>query len=181
MAEIREMIAAVAVARQRVIADVVGIAEDRAIWQPATGEWSIAQVVEHLTLAEQGGVLSIWREAEGVRTDNPTWQGESVHRGRSIEEIIAMTWRKREDVPASAAPRMNGPLAYWIASFAACQTVLEALGQTLDGLDLEAVVVPHVISGPLDARQRLGFLRWHMDHHRPQIAEIIRLPGTRPG
>lgn len=78
-------------------------------------------------------------------------------------------------------PQTNGPLAYWVASLAACQPVLNALEQKLDGLDLEAVVAPHFLSGPLDARQRLEFLRWHMDHHRQQIGEILRLRSSSVG
>jgi hypothetical protein len=123
----------------------------------------------------------MWQAADGIRNNAPIWQGEAMHRGRSIEEIIAATWREREDAPPNATPQTNGPLAYWVASLAACQPVLNALGQALDGLDLEAVVAPHFISGPLDARQRMEFLRWHMDHHRSQIAEIIHLQASSLG
>ena len=175
MAETHELIADVAAARQRVTAAVEGLTEAQAIWKPAANEWSVAQVIEHLVLAEHGGIIRIWQAADGIRRGEPIWHGDAVHRGSSIEEIIATTWREREDAPANAIPHTNGPLAYWVASFAACQPVLDALGQALGGLDLSAIVAPHVISGPLDARQRLEFLRWHMDHHRRQIAEIMAL------
>jgi DinB superfamily len=173
MEETDDLIAEVAAARQRVIAAISDFTEEQATWKPAADAWSVAQVVEHLVLAEHGGIIRIWQAADALRRGAPIWQGEAVHRGRPIEAIIATTWREREDAPANAMPQTNGPLAYWIASFAACQPVLDALGRTLDGLDLSAVIAPHVISGPLDACQRLEFLRWHMDHHRQQIAEII--------
>jgi hypothetical protein len=179
MAEIPGLVAEVAAARRRVVAAVDGLTAASATWKPTDGEWSVAQIVEHLTLAEHGGIVRIWQAAEGVRDGRPIWQGEAVHHGRSIEEIIAATWRDREDAPGNAIPQTNGPLGYWVASFAACQPVLEALGTMLDGIDLSAVVAPHVISGPLDARQRLEFLRWHIDHHRQQIADVIRLWETR--
>jgi hypothetical protein len=66
-----------------------------------------------------------------------------------------------------------GPLAYWVASLAACAPVVIALGQAPTPFDLEVVIAPHFLSGPLDARQRFEFLRWHMDHHRQQITEIM--------
>jgi hypothetical protein len=66
-----------------------------------------------------------------------------------------------------------GPLAYWVASLAACAPVVIALGQALTPFDLEVVIAPHFLSGPLDARQRFEFLRWHMDHHRQQITDIM--------
>jgi hypothetical protein len=171
--ELADLTADVAAARQRVIAAVAGISEEQAVWQPAPDAWSVAQVVEHLTLAEHGGIIRMWQAADGVRNGRPIWDGDAVHRGKPIETIIAETWREREDAPGNAIPQGNGPLAYWVAAFAACQPVLDALGQTLNGLDLERVVAPHVVSGPLDVRQRYEFLRWHMDHHRQQIAEIM--------
>jgi hypothetical protein len=172
MTDVAELIAEVAAARRRVIADVAGLSEAEATWKPAPDAWSVAQIVEHLTHAEHGGIIRIWQAADGVRSGRPVWQGEPVHRGQSIETIIAATWREREDAPANAIPFANGPLPYWVAAFAACQPVLDALGQVLEGLDLEAIVAPHVISGPLDARQRFAFLRWHMEHHRRQIADV---------
>jgi uncharacterized damage-inducible protein DinB len=171
--DVADLIAAVVTARQRVVADVSGLSDEEAEWKPAADAWSVAQVIEHLTLAEHGGIIRMWQAAEGVRIGQPIWQGDALHRGQPIEAIIAATWREREDAPSNAIPQTNGPLAYWLAAFAACQPVLDALGRTLDGLDLETVVAPHVISGPLDARQRLEFLRWHMDHHRRQIADIL--------
>ncbi len=55
--------------------------------------------------------------------------------------------------------------------------MLERLPAVLAGLDLHAVVYPHVLSSPLDARQRLESLRWHLDHHLQQIEDIKAAPG----
>lgn len=172
-AEIDGLLADVAAARQRVMADVAAITEEQATWQPAPEEWSVAQVVEHLVLAEHSGIIRMWQAVVGLQRGQPVWQGEPVHRGKSIEQNIAETWREREAAPPNATPQTNGPLAYWVASLAACEPVLVALGRVLAPFDLEAVIAPHFLSGPLDARQRFEFLRWHMDHHRQQIAEII--------
>jgi hypothetical protein len=171
--EIDALIADVAAARQRVMEAVAGITEERATWQPAPEEWSVAQVVEHLVLAEHSGIVRIWQAVVGLECGRPVWRGEPVHRGKSIEQNIAETWREREAAPPNATPQTNGPLAYWVAALAACEPVLVALGRALVPLDLEAVIAPHFLSGPLDARQRFEFLRWHMDHHRAQIADIM--------
>lgn len=171
--EIDDLIADVAAARRRVMEDVAGVTEEQATWQPAPEEWSVAQVVEHLVLAEHSGLIRMWQAAVGLQRGQPVWQGEPVHRGKSIEANIAETWREREDAPPNATPQANGPLAYWVASLAACEPVVLALGRVLAPFDLEAVIAPHFLSGPLDARQRFEFLRWHMDHHRRQIADIM--------
>ena len=183
------LIADVAAARRRVIGAVAGITVAQEAFRPLLEAWSIAQVVEHLVLAEQSGINPIWRAAEGVRRGRPVWRGDAVHRGAPIEAVIARTWELTEPgpltwktaaaVPESAVPRTGGPLAYWAARLEATQPVLERLPAVLAGLDLEAVVYPHALSGPLDARQRLEFLRWHLDHHLQQIEETRAAPGFR--
>ena len=184
------LIADVAAARQRLIGAVVGITAAQETFRPGPEEWSIPQVVEHLVLATQGGINLIWQAAEGVRRGRPVWRGDAIHRGLPIEELIARTWELTEPgprtwktaakVPESAMPRTGGPLAYWVACLEATQPVLERLPAVLAGLDLRAVVYPHVLSGPLDARQRLEFLRWHLDHHLQQIEDIKAAPGFPP-
>ena len=177
MAGVPGLIADVAAARRRVLDAVAGLTDDQETFHPAPGEWSAAQVVEHLVLAEQAGIQRVWLAAEGVRRGRPVWRGAPVHRGLPIEEVIARTWREREQAPPNATPQTDGPLAYWATCLEGCQPVLERLGAALDGLDLAEVIFPHFLSGPLDARQRLEFLRWHLDHHRRQIEGIKATPG----
>lgn len=105
------------------------------------------------------------------------WQGETVHRDLPIEELIARTWKPKEVAPPNATPQLGGPLAYWVACLRACQPVLESLGNALHGLDLSLVIFPHFLSGPLDARQRLEFLRFNLDRHRRQIEALMTEPG----
>ena len=59
--------------------------------------------------------------------------------------------------------------------------MLARLAHELETLDLESVVYPHVVSGPLDGRQRLEFLRFHLDLHRAQIEGVKRLMGADRG
>lgn len=143
----------------------------------AGASWSIAEVTEHLVHAEHGGVLCIWKAAAAERTGEPIWSEASVNQGLSIEEVVARTWRPRETAPEGAAPRMGGPLGYWIAALSNAQSLLPPLTAVLDGLDGSTVIFPHPISGPLDVRQRLEFLRFHLDRHRGQVEAIKGNPA----
>jgi uncharacterized damage-inducible protein DinB len=176
MSQLMELIAEVSDSRQRVVDAVQGLTPEQEAFSPAPGEWSPTQVVEHLVLAEQAGINRIWQAAEGVRRGQPVWSGEPLHRGLPIEDVIARTWPERAEAPLWVVPTAGGPLAYWVACLRACQPVLETLAGTLKGLDLAEVIFPHPISGPLDGRQRLEFLRWHLDHHRRQIEDILAAP-----
>ncbi|HLZ69152.1 MAG TPA: DinB family protein [Dehalococcoidia bacterium] len=177
--EIADHIAAAAAARSRVLALTSSLDDGDGAWPPAAGQWSAREIVEHLVLAEQSGVQFIWLAAAGVRGGAPLWSGDPVHRGQSIEAVIAGTWRFKEEAPANATPKAAAPLAYWRAVFAALQPVLDALGLQLDGLDLETVIYPHFISGPLDAWQRLEFIRWHIEHHQQQLEAALAALAKR--
>ncbi len=185
--EVLSSIKQVSAARQLLVRTVTDLNVQQEFFQPSPDAWSITHVVEHLVLAEHLGIHRMWQAASGFKRGQPVWRGPSPHRGLTIEEVIERTWkvtssgpisiRTAEQAPEPAAPVGNGPLAYWVACLEACQPVLEKLGSELSGLDLTQVIFPHVLSGPLDAQQRLQFLRWHLDHHRQQIEDIKASPG----
>ncbi len=168
------LLAAIDEARIRYLAEVANFTAEQAHWKPTPDEWSAVEITEHLFWAEQGGLLNLWRT---LASAEPVWVGEPVHAGQPIEAIVARTWREKELVPAVAAPRLGGPLAYWAAMLQSLSHPLQTLGQALVENDLARMTPPHPISGPLDVRQRLEFLRFHLDRHRGQVARLReRLP-----
>ena len=160
-------------ARRRVLATVENVSPDQEQLRLGPDEWSVPQVIEHLVLAEQGGIYGMWTALQAARNGDGDWDEDLPHRGRTIEEIIALTWREREDAPPAAVPDIDGPLAFCVTELEACQYLLASLGTALHGLDPETIIHPHFLMGPLDVNQRLQFLRWHLDHHRAQIVEIL--------
>jgi hypothetical protein len=172
MVTIPTLINDVSAARRRVLATVENLSPDQEQLRLEPDEWSVPQVVEHLVLAEVGGIYGMWAAAQAIRRGGDPWAGELPHRGRTIEEIIAATWREKEDAPESATPHIEGPLPFCVAELESCQYLLASLGTALHGLDPEAVIYPHFLMGPIDIYQRLQFLRWHLDHHQEQIGEL---------
>ena len=131
--------------------------------------WSAVEITEHLFWAEHGGSWGMWRALQAYRDGTPVWTGEYTNRGRSVEEIVALTWQPKEQVPAIAAPRMGGTLAFWCAALLSLPQPLEAFSEAVASEDPEAVIHPHPISGPLDIGQRFAFLRFHIDRHRGRL------------
>ena len=177
MSEVEKLVQEVQAARQRVVASVRGLSVAQGDFKPAPARWSVSEVLEHLVLAEHLGIVFIWKASLGYRQGTAYGEGASVNRGLSIEQVVEQTWKAREEAPPGATPRLGGPLPYWVAALEACQPVLEQLADELEGLDLSAVIYPHFLSGPLDARQRLEFLRFHLDRHREQIEAIKQEAG----
>lgn len=173
MQTIQELIGQVAEARRKLLATVAHLSVEQASFKPAPDQWSVLENIEHIALAEITGIAKIWQAAESKRNGTPVFTGEHTNRGLAIEDIIARTWKPKEDAPPIATPHIGGPLAYWISYLESCQAVLDRLGHALEGLDPGEVIFPHFLSGPLDARQRLEFLRFHLDRHRGQIERLM--------
>ncbi len=176
MDRILERIEAADAARRRIIDANRGLAAAQAAFK-AAGGWSVQAHIEHLVLSEQRGVQRIWLAAEALRRGAPLQVGEAVHRGRPIEAVIARTWKPKEKAMAETDPVGEGPLSYWIARYEACQTTLGRIPQVLSGLDPSQVLDLHYLSGPLDAYQRLEFLRFHTDRHYDQVERLKRTEG----
>lgn len=168
----KNLINDVARARSEFILSTSMLTQMQAEFKPSPEEWSVIDNVEHMVWAELGGINGMWKAAEGIRQNRPIWVGENPNEGLSIEKIIDRTWQPKEKVPETAKPRWGGPLHYWIISLENCQMLLEAFVHSITDLDVEKIIYPHIISGPLTVRQRLEFLRFHLDRHRDQIERI---------
>ena len=173
---ILERIEAADAARRRIIDANRGLTPAQAAFK-AAGGWSVQAHIEHLVLSEQRGVQRIWLAAEGLRQGVPLQTGEAVHRGLPIEEVIARTWKPKEKAMVETDPVGEGPLSYWIARYEACQSTLEQIPGVLSGLDPARALDLHYLSGPLDAYQRLEFLRFHTDRHYDQVERLKKIKG----
>jgi DinB superfamily len=158
-------------ARATLIAAVSSLTERQGAFKPADNQWSVVEVLEHLYLAELSGVAKIWVALDLLRA-NEGWAEARPNRGKSIEAIVAATWKTNEVAPPIATPHIGGPMQFWLAATRSLRPVLADLGARLGDSNLEDIVYPHFLSGPLDARQRLEFLRFHIQRHARQIARI---------
>jgi hypothetical protein len=175
MSVLNNLVGAVQTARNAVIDPVKSLRPDQATFKPSPDVWSVVENIEHLYLAEISGLTKIWAAARQVKA-GVAWTEARPNHGKSIEQVVATTWKPREIAPGIATPHIGGPLEAWISSLLSLRVVLADLAKEMDGIDLEAIVFPHYLSGPLDGRQRLEFLRFHMERHIEQIARLRAHP-----
>jgi hypothetical protein len=181
MAHLKTLLDSVASSRQKFIQIASGLTHEQSQFKISSESWTITDIVEHMVWAEMGGINGIWKMLEGIKSNKPVWSGEPLHHGLRIEQIIEKTWKEKEQVPENAKPKWGGSVNYWIAALRGCQPLLESLARELKGHDLEKIIYPHVISGPLNVIQRMEFLRFHLDRHRNQIENIKAHPGFPSG
>ncbi|HEY5824337.1 MAG TPA: DinB family protein [Cyclobacteriaceae bacterium] len=173
----KALLSEVATARKQFISAVSGLTPSQAQFKPSPDVWSVVDNAEHMVWAEMGGINGIWKTFRALKANQPLWTGEAIHHGLGIEVIIEKTWQPKEQVPEVAKPRWGGPLEYWLLALQNCQPLLESLMQELKGEDLEQIIYPHIISGPLNVVQRMEFLRFHLNRHQRQIENLKMHPS----
>ena len=176
MADVGTLIHAVERARAKLVSSVLDLSDAHAAFKPAEGQWAIVEVLEHLYLAEFSGIAKIWAALEALKAGRG-WAEARPNRGKTIEDIVAATWKPKEVAPPIATPHIGGPIQFWLSATRSLQPVLDELGGHLRGANLEDVVFPHFLSGPLDAQQRLEFLRFHIERHTDQVGRIRSSEG----
>ncbi len=179
----QELIQQVEQARRKFTGAVSALSDRQSTFKPAPDEWSVVEVVEHLYLAEISGVAKIWAALRFVQS-GVHWTDPLPNRGKPIEMIIAETWKTKETAPPIATPHIGGPLSFWLSATRSLTMMLDELGTALQSVRLEEVVFPHFLCGPLDSRQRLEFLRFHIERHADQVERIKRsadFPTQRQG
>ena len=173
MTVVAKLIEDVATARNSYLKQIESVSEETAQWKPNPDEWNIVEITEHLFWAEQGAIFGMWKTIKAIRNGKADRRFESDHQGMSIEKIIKLTWKEKEQVPAVAAPRMGGALSFWSASFKSLQSVLKEFGHDLKDDELRLLAHPHPISGAMDFQQRLEFLRFHINRHKGQVSALL--------
>ena len=178
VAEARRLVEQVEDARDRVLARTDSLPLDRAYRRPEPGSWCVAEVVEHLVLAESFGLRGLWRVVEDVAAGRGPEPVDRAQAARTIDQIFAET-TPRMQAPDMVVPRAEGrPFPYWRGRLAGNRLLLAVLGQTLGAVGLDRIVMPHFLVGPLDGRQRLGFFRWHLERHLAQVERILTAGST---
>jgi hypothetical protein len=172
MKSLNTLVVEVDLARKSFIRSASNLTSSQASFKSFPEEWSIIDNVEHMVWAEMGGINGIWKTYQAIKAGKPIWTGDAIHHGLPIETIIEKTWKEKEIVPEVAKPRWGGPVQYWIIALQNCQPLLEELGKVLVHEDLEQIIYPHSISGPLNVIQRMEFLRFHLNRHQNQIERI---------
>lgn len=175
MSTAADLVGSVEAARDRLLERVGALSELQAAFRPGAGQWNVLEIVEHLYLAELSGISKIWAALADLRAGR-AWSEARPNHGLRIEAVVAATWKPKEVAPSIATPHIGGPLSFWMSATRSLTNVLADLGADLEDIRLEQVVFPHYLSGPLDGRQRLEFLRFHIERHMEQIATLRASP-----
>lgn len=157
-------------ARAELLREVEGLSQPQAEWRPTPGDWSIGEVLDHLTIAEV---------ATGKLTTKLTKEAAPAGFPPDLTEFGALP------VPVSAAA--NAPESVWPTHgkpfgdlLATLRATRERSRQSFDRLaacDPRALRFKHFRLGELDLAQWWRLAADHDRTHLGQVRDIKRTPG----
>ena len=151
--------------RRRLLARVEGLEEARA--NASEGGWTVAQIVEHLSIAEP----RITNAIEGMLAATEGDSGErKTFAPFSLDEYAEQA---RGKIEAPEILRPTGlPLAEGLTRLKESRASLEALRPRFQSADYSRLL-KHPAFGMLNAAQWLAFLGMHEQRHLRQIERIL--------
>jgi hypothetical protein len=160
--------------RERLVLTVEGLSEEQRSFRPAQDRWSIADCIEHITVAES----VVLGKIQQVLQSPPEPERREEARGK--EQIIL------EKVPAREQ-RVQGPPAFmpqgrW-PDFEELVRQFEAARErsvrfsAVTQADLRNHFFPHPLLGLLDSYQWLLLVSAHCERHVRQMEEVKADPG----
>ena len=152
----------------RGLLDLVGaIDEERFTRRPSENEWSVAEVVHHLSLVEQYVINSL----EQSLAQPP--QRLSMIR-RLIPTRIVASRLLRVKAPKGVQPLDPPPKEQLLENFNATRARLKSLCAEHDQARLRQIIFKHPFLGPIDGAATISFVGYHELRHYKQIREVLK-------
>ena len=158
--------------RTRLLREVEGLSQAQADWRTSDQDWSVGEIVHHLTLAEigTGKVTSkVLRDA-----------GETVKPFPSDLKAfapIATPAGGRADAPQAVWPERGKPFAELVAEMKAARERSRQSIERLGAVDPRPLTFPHPRLGALDLAQWWTLQAWHDGVHLEQLRGVKSAPG----
>ena len=159
--------------RKELLQSFAGVPEDRLSRRASPDAWSVAEIVDHLSIVEAGVARLIAKRAARARE---TGLGEE----KSTESVMASFDQQRAvldgtlmESPTTVRPRANVDFSEALKGLESSREALRVAVQGASGLSLGEIKHPHPILGELDLYQWLIFIGQHEGRHRKQIERTL--------
>jgi uncharacterized damage-inducible protein DinB len=153
-------------ASERFLAEGATASAKQWTFRPMPGQWSMAEVTEHVAIANQGilRVLSQHLQGSGLGAAKPD----------VIDDEIPYLFYRGEE-----PPNVGTPTGTWTALPEAAKAFGASVQPLLDWVaaadfDLRQCGVPHPVFGLMDGVQWLLFAVAHTERHRAQLVGLRR-------
>jgi len=145
--------------------------------EPVGNEWSVAQILEHLCIVEDGGgrlMTKLMRLAQ----ENGAYETDSSSVLHALDKFQLLDLNRRIEAPPQVIPSGTVTVAQAMERLAAIRERLLTAMVQASGLALGTVTHPHPLFGPLDGYQWLLVISFHERRHIAQIHRQTAATGV---
>ena len=135
--------------------------------RPSENEWSVAEIVHHLSLVEQYVIKSLEQSLAQPPQRLPLLR-------RLVPTRIVAFRLLRVKAPKGVQPLNPPPKEQLIENFNATRARLKALCAAHDRARLRQVTFKHPFLGPIDGTATISFVGYHELRHYKQIREVLK-------
>jgi DinB superfamily len=158
--------------RARLMKEIEGLSQAQADWRTSDKDWSIGEIVHHLTLAEigTGKVTSkVLKEAGDAVKPFPV----------ELKGFPPLTTPSggRAEAPPAVWPERGKPLLELVADMKAARERSRQSIDRLGAVDPRPLTFPHPRLGSLDLAQWWMLQAWHDGIHLEQVRGVKSAPG----
>lgn len=165
--------------RESLLAVLAHTPADAAAQRPCADGWSIAEIVEHLLIVENGIGRLLGRLSRQAETLGPETSTASII--PSLDRFALRDVRRRIESPAAVAPTGNVTIDEAVTGLAESRRRIVELVHRVSGRALGELAAPHPVFGSFTFYQWLLFLAQHEERHTLQIRETAgRLSDQAP-
>lgn len=158
--------------RENLHATLANITADEAANLPDGEKWSIGQVVEHISMVEDGIARICSRMLDAAKAEGNTSDG-SFKLSDKFRENLAQLATARVEAPERVQPTGDVAVPDSIAKLTAATETLKSLRIDLESTDVTGHTFPHPYFGPLTATEWLVIAGLHERRHTTQIEGLL--------
>lgn len=139
---------------------------------PGEGQWSMAQVLSHITSAERLSVSYIQKKALGIDTAHQSglWEELKIQALIASQRLPGLKFKAPRRVVENTAQLTD--LASVETSWNQIRNDLRAVLEKIPPHQVNRLLYKHPVAGYLNVRHALIFFREHVIHHQPQLNRL---------
>jgi uncharacterized damage-inducible protein DinB len=172
---IADILAANEQAQERFVAVVSNLTEAQANFRPDENQWTIAEIVEHVSIVNDG-LLRLTHKLLKEADSAPRPPKADLNLGHTTLDENGQQ-QGQFQAPDRVRPQGGARIEDSLAKMRASLAGLAEIQSRLEAVDLSEQMVPHPFLGPINAYQWMVLLGEHLDRHRGQIERVKAASG----
>lgn len=158
--------------RNKLVATVSDLSDERANYSPSPEKWSTALLVEHLAKTEANLVRIVAKLLGKAETDGAPSDGK-INPPVSFAAMAETARNEKFQAPSFIAPEGATGIAESLNQLSESRRALLEMRPRIEQVDCSKAEYPHPFFGKFNLYQWLGFIAMHELHHLAQIKNLL--------